>query len=268
MNTFNRLATDAPTTYHITELGNGKITRHNSQITCSVFPSPREHYHDAQITDYPTALRRYFLWRPPLRLTVQARFSHPETTLKGTAGFGFWNHPIARNMRGLPRIPQAMWFFFASPPTNMPLAYGVKGHGWKAAIMDVLTWRFFALLPFAPVGFLLMRIPILYQHLWKIGQRAIKVSECLLDIDMTQTHTYTLEWYPRKVRFWVDGQRIHETLYAPKGPLGFIAWIDNQYAVVTPQGHLGVGFTSIENEQHLFLDSIKITPLTAEDELP
>src|SRR5512140_859561 len=58
-------------------------------------------YTTAQIDDYQDVPRRDFRWRPPLTLTVRARFSHPGTPpfegdarLQGTAGFGFWNDPF------------------------------------------------------------------------------------------------------------------------------------------------------------------------------
>jgi hypothetical protein len=50
-----------------------------------------------------------------------------------------------------------------------------------------------------------------------------------------------LEWRERWARFEVDGATVLETDRPPRGPLGFVAWIDNQWARVTPQGHFGWG---------------------------
>ena len=88
-------------------------------------------YGDAQIDDYGGLPRRRYPWRPPLRLVVRARASHPQhpahgqfvgsdLPLLGTAGFGFWNYPFS--LTGVPlALPEAVWFFYASPPSNMAL---------------------------------------------------------------------------------------------------------------------------------------------------
>jgi hypothetical protein len=58
----------------------------------------------------------------------------------------------------------------------------------------------------------------------------------------------------------VDGQIVHEAPHAPAGPLGFVAWIDNQYAVVTPQGHFGFGLVPLDQPQSLCLEHVSIEP--------
>jgi len=68
-------------------------------------------YSDAQIDDYQALSRRNFLWRPPLRMSVRARFSHPAGALRGTAGFGFWNDPFMMTGPRKPALPRALWFF-------------------------------------------------------------------------------------------------------------------------------------------------------------
>ena len=60
-----------------------------------------------------------------LSITGSADQAH---TLRGTAGFGFWNYPFS--VRGDPlMLPEAVWFFYASPPSNMALIPGVPGWG-------------------------------------------------------------------------------------------------------------------------------------------
>ena len=46
----------------------------------------------------------------------------------------------------------------------------------------------------------------------------------------------------------------------PPGPLGFVAWIDNQYAVATPRGELRFGALTC-GPQWLELASLSIEPL-------
>lgn len=244
--------------WHTMEIGQGQVRLENKTLVCRV-PSHNNHqYHNAQLDDYVHLKRSDYPWTPPIEMTVRAWTSHPKEELIGTAGFGFWNHPFMPG-GGLPRLPRAVWFFFASPPSKMALAYGIEGRGWKAATFDAITLPFFLLAPFTPIGFLLMRIPFLYQRLWPFAQRAIKVSEAQLDdIDISEPHTYKLQWRKDGVQFFVDNELIHRSAHSPKGSLGFVAWLDNQYAVVTPQGQLGLGFLERPNDQFLVLDNLSI----------
>ncbi len=239
--------------FAITEIGAGRVT---DRYTLTVPAADATTYHDAQIADY-TLAERAFVHKPPLTLTVRAVFN--TTDVHGTAGFGLWNHPFSPEMRGLPRLPQAAWFFYGSPPNNMSLAKHVPGHGWKCTTLDATRPGFLALLPLALPGFALMRVPPFYRTLWPIGQAAVGVSEHALDPTlMTDIHTYQLNWDKRGVAFAVDGVTVHESPYSPRGPLGFIAWVDNQYAVVTPQGRFGWGLVDVPSLQSLRVTKIDI----------
>ena len=129
----------------ISEIGAGKALCAGGEWRLSLPVADSDRYHDAQICDY---VGRDFHNAPPARLSLEARFDGEP---RGTAGFGFWNHAFAPGERGF-RLPQALWFFFGSPPNNMALAKGVPGHGWKAATFNARSWRFLALLPFAAGG--------------------------------------------------------------------------------------------------------------------
>ncbi len=240
--------------WRLTEIGSGRVIQQPGLLQMSV--SQTQTYSDAQISDYES---NDFRWQPPLRMTVRARFSADK--LVGTAGFGFWNQPFMPGQRGI-RLPQAVWFFFSSLPSNMQLARGIPGPGWKAAVIDASRWSFLALAPAAPLGVLLMRVPALYNIFWPIGQRTIGVSEGLLgDALLTETHIYALDWRKNGATFAVDGEVVHEAPYSPRGPLGFIAWVDNQYAIVTPQGRFGFGIVPVEREQSLILENVTIESL-------
>ncbi|MBK8020215.1 MAG: hypothetical protein IPK19_02030 [Chloroflexi bacterium] len=218
-------------------------------------------YHDAQITDYayPPGV---FQYRPPLRLTVTARATAAADQLVGTAGFGFWNHPFSPEIRRLPRLPRVVWFFFASPPNNMALAAGVPGSGWKAATLDAGRPGALAMIPAALPLMLAMRVPRFSTPLWAGIQRRLCISEKLLAGDLLAArHTYALEWTMNGARFFVDDRLVHESPYAPRGACGFIAWMDNQYAIATPQGRLGFGVIPVPREQSLILETLTIEPL-------
>ena len=178
-------------------------------------------YTNAQLDDYHGLARRDYPWRPPLRLHVRARFSHGADRLRGTAGFGFWNDPFMMSTSRPPTLPQALWFFFASPPSDMALAKGVPGRGWKAATIDARRAAFLALAPTAPVGVLLMHSPWLYARLWPIAQKALGVNEARLEHEMTAWHDYVIDWQTNAVDFFVDDVKVLQAAPAPGGPLGW-----------------------------------------------
>lgn len=236
------------------EQGSGRVERVPSGVRLIRSSARSGEYSNAQLGDPPGALR----WRPPLTLEVRARFSHPVSRLRGTAGFGFWNAALAPNLRSL-RLPRAAWFFFGGPPHDVPLAYRVPGHGFKAATLDARRLPFLLLLPAAPLGFLLMRVPPVYRRLWPVAQRAIGAAEAALDrLDLTVARTYTIRWEPQRVTFAVDGEPVLVTPAAPRGPLAFVAWIDNAYAIATPQGRFALGTIDEPEPQWLELERVEL----------
>lgn len=246
--------------WDIAEVGKGVVVPSGDGLRLTVNSTPETQYSNAQISDYYVRdgdkLRFDFRWRPPLRMSVMAWAEQP-SALHGTVGFGFWNHPFSPDMKRLPRLPQAIWFFFSSPPNNMQLAYGVPGSGWKAATIDAT--RTLPLAPFALPTMLLTRIPRLYKRLWQPIQRALKIGEIALDAELLASrHTYTINWHPNHAAFAVDDAIVLETPFAPRGAAGFVAWLDNQYAIVTPQGKFGFGTVAVEQSQSLILQHVLI----------
>lgn len=221
-------------------------------------------YSDAQLDDYEGLPRRRFPWRPPLRLTVRARFSHPAGELRGTAGFGFWNDPFLMTGLRVPTLPRAVWFFYASPPSDMRLDLHTPGWGWKASVVDALRPPALLLAPFAPLLVPLMNLRPLYHALWPTIQQALGVREAAVGAEMTGWHTYTLEWGTQQARFAVDGEPLLVDGPSPRGPLGFVMWLDNQYLVATPQGRLRWGLLEVEGVQWMEVDRFVIEPVTAE----
>jgi len=243
--------------WDVSEVGNGVVKPHPGALWLTAGRSAGL-YSNAQIADYEYS-RFNFVWKPPLRMMVTAWASCPADSLRGTAGFGFWNHPFSPDSKRLPRLPQAIWFFFAAPPSNMALAQGVPGYGWKAATLDATRPAALALTPLVIPTLLLMRVPALYARLWHRIQRTLKIDEHLLDPALlAERHTYTLDWRTDGAVFAVDGAVVLETPHSPIGPTGFVAWIDNQYAVVTPQGKFRFGIVPLEHDQSLVLESVVI----------
>ena len=241
----------------VTETGAGTVRESQGKLILRV-ENGQVGYSNAQITDYAYD-RLNFDWRPPLRLTVTAWATGDPV---GTAGFGFWNHPFSPDVQRFPRLPQAVWFFFASPPSNMALARSVPGHGWKAAQIDATGRRLLALAPLAPLAALAYRSRRFYERWFPPLQRAMRIGERLLDPGLlADWHTYAIEWQADRARFAVDGETVLETAAAPRGPAGFIAWMDTRWAVVTPQGRLGFGLTPVAETQALLMEIVEIETL-------
>jgi hypothetical protein len=221
-------------------------------------------YADAQIDDYQGRPRRRLLWRPPLTLTVRARFSHPgpplatgNGILRGTAGFGFWNSPSIYRSEWLPMLPRALWFFYASSPSDMKLDLGTPGFGWKAAALDALRP---AVVPWAVVSPLLiplMNLRPCYRAVWPHVQRALRVAEAPVTVAMTDWHTYVIEWGHETARFSIDGAPLLACV-APRGPLGLVIWLDNQYLVATPWGRLRYGYLAQPDRQWLEVAQVSV----------
>jgi hypothetical protein len=232
----------------------------------------RDRYSDAQLDDYALhsnaphsgVSRRLFPHRPPFRVSLQARFS--SSAIIGTAGFGLWNHPFAPG-GGLPALPRALWFFYASPPSDMQLALDVPGRGWKAAVIDATRPSALALAPFALPIVLMNRSRKFYRHVWPIVQRGLCIEEKPLPLDlMPDWHTYSIEWRTDRAVLSVDERVVLTTNRSPQGRMGFVAWIDNQYAIVTPTGRLGFGLLDVRVPQWLELKTSEVA-LTSEVQL-
>lgn len=245
-----------------------QATPHGTRL---ILPSASStQYSDAQLDDYAGLRRGRYPHRPPLRLSLRARFSHnvgppvtsvQQTSLRGTAGFGFWNNPFGPQSK-VPALPRAIWFFYASPPSDMPLALDVPGWGWKAACIDAGRACGLAWAPIAPLVMLACRSARLYGAIWPRVQRALGISESPLAFRegaMSDWHAYELEWRRDGARWWVDGEMALETDRSPRGPLGFVAWIDNQYAVVTPWGNFKFGLLDAPFEQWMEVSEINVT---------
>ena len=260
------------------ELGAGRIDHSRSALRLVNEDTTTARYSNAQIDDCQGRSRQELLWSPPLRLTVRARFSHPAPPLRadgdcdyhypagevlsGTAGFGFWNAPSMLEGGKLPALPRALWFFYASPPSNMKLDLDTPGCGWKAATFDASGWPFRLLALTAPAAVPLMHWRAAYRRLWPTGQRAIGVSEAPLAADMIKWHTYVIEWQDGRARFLVDGDVVLACDNAPRGPLGLVIWLDNQSLVLTPQGRVRHRLLSCPGRQWLELDLFAVDHLS------
>jgi hypothetical protein len=185
---------------------------------------------------------------------VRARFSHEAEELGGTAGFGFWNDPFTLSGGGLLAMPNCVWFFAGSPPNDQYLCEGVKGWGWKAATLKT-HW---SLAPFAAVGIALAQIPLLGKPIMAVGRKFISAHEKIIAGSIKEWRTYELVWEPHQATFAVDGRPVFVSPAPPTCPLGFVLWIDNQYAIVSAAGKFKFGMIGHDAERWLEIADLKI----------
>lgn len=214
-------------------------------------------YTNAQLDDYAGLARGAMRNRPPLRLNVRARFSHGADALTGTAGFGFWNDPFLMTELRMPALPQALWFFFASPPSDMALTLETPGWGWKAQAMDALHWRGAAALGLALPAIPALRVAGWRRRLWPWFARQLRIAEAALSTPMTEWHDYGLEWEKDVAVFRVDGSEVLRGP-SPRGPLGLVVWIDNQYLIARPTGQVGYGLLPKVQAQWMEIGELRV----------
>lgn len=201
-------------------------------------------YRLAQIDDYRHLPRHRFRWQPPVTLSLTAQVSEPD--LPGTWGFGFWNDPFSfsfgakGSVRRLPVLPNAVWFFYASKHNYLSLRDDLPANGLLAAVFRSPLIPSILLVP-ALIGLPLLTIPAAARWLRRLGRLVIQQDAKQVDVLVTQAHQYRLEWLTDRVQFYVDGALHFETTLTPRGRLGMVIWIDNQYAAFTPEGKIQFG---------------------------
>lgn len=249
-------------TFRLLEINGGVVTQ-TGETTHFWLPPGVDGYADAQMDGYgvpasPIFPRSRLPFRAGLRLALNARFSHPAGQLQGTAGFGFWNAPFADPSIKWPALPQAVWFFYASPPADLPLAVSGPGRGWFVGTIDAGTRTAVSLIPFAPIFLLLNRVPSLH-HLWPMVRRKLGISFHRLPVSMTAWHSYRLDWLPQSCSFYVDGEPVYQTSLSPRGPLGFVCWLDNQYLALNLNGRFRWGTLPIPETQWMDVTDLEIS---------
>jgi hypothetical protein len=261
---YNRRVHDLLASTQSVRIGGGRIQDLPGGGCRLSIPPVSRGYADAQIDDTQGIRREQFCWMPPLRLTISAQAS--PAVPSGTYGFGLWNDPFAVSlgMRGaarrLPCGPRALWFFYASPPNEFGFTSGPRS-GWRAMSIDTPQFHPLWLTPAALAVAALAQIPILRRPVMQAALRQVSAAEAVLTSAANELHEYELVWERSAATFRVDGQVVLRAAAPPRAPLGFVAWIDNQYAIATPENGLRFGTLATEAEQSLDLRLASIAPL-------
>lgn len=246
-----------PDTLRDHRVNGGRVERDGNRFRLVLPPIGADAYADAQVDDYDHGTPRRFPNRPPQRLAIRARFSHQ--ALKGTAGFGFWNHPFSR-AGGVIEPPCNVWFFYSSPESDLRVARGLPGHGFKAAMLNSSPPGMMGGITRLPgvlrAASALLRLPGISRLILSAARTAVRAHETMLDVDSTLWHDYRLDWLEHEAHLAVDGRSVLRAPAPPGGPLGFVAWVDNYRATATgdaaPRGrNYEFAYVDVREEQWL-----------------
>ncbi len=209
-------------------------------------------YRFAQIDDYFGLARRKF---PHRSLTLSLRARTSSLSLPGTWGFGIWNDPFGMslgfggNRFRLPTLPNAVWFFGASEENHLSFsdkpAQGFLAQSFRSPKFHPLLIPAGITLPFSP------------KATRRFLSNVIDEDSSALGVDVTQWHSYRLEWSQRRVTWYVDDVQVFESPVSPHPPLGLIIWIDNQFAAFTPEGKISFGVLE-GNKEWLEIEELDI----------
>ncbi len=211
-------------------------------------------YRLSQLDDHAHITRQNYPYSPPFSLSLKARVS--STSVPGTWGFGLWNDPFGFSFGPgdtffrLPALPNALWFFYASPqnylsfrddrPAQRFLAQAFRSPRFHPSVIAA--------------GFAL---PFSRKKTRQLLSRVIEEDSATVSVDATQWHAYRLEWSPTRSAFWVDEALVLESPVSPRPPLGLVIWIDNQFAAFKPDGKISMGVLA-GKEEWLEIEDLEI----------
>jgi hypothetical protein len=220
------------------------ITQTGDDWRMEIPAGTRGTYRLAQLDDYTRLPCRRFPNAAPQTVNLRLRVS--ATDLPGTWGFGLWNDPFGLSLGfggtagRLPTLPQAVWFFYGSKENYLSFRDDLPANGFFAG-----TFRSPAIpsLLLAPAALTLPLLPIRPISRWmrRLTSKIIHQSSVPVQVDVKKWHEYKIDWQRDGCNFFVDGKSILETPISPRGQLGLVIWIDNQYAAWGPDGRAGWG---------------------------
>lgn len=115
------------------------------------------------------------------------------------------------------------------------------------------------LAPAALIALLLGRIPLVRRPVMDLALGQVSASEVMVPFALDVWHTYEIDWLGDQIEFRVDNQQILRSTVAARGPLGFVTWIDNQYAVASRSQGLRFGTIAPHGPQALEIAGLSIT---------
>lgn len=220
------------------------ISRVNNRWRLEIPPGCASAFRLAQLDDYSLKRRRNFPRAAPTTLSLRARAS--SQIHAGTWGFGLWNDPFSLLVglggmnRPLPILPNAAWFFFASPDSYLSFRNGKKPNGFLAGVFHSPCTNPIVAVPELTL-FPLVIFPQFAKWLRNSVSLAVHEDSTGLDLDVTRWNDYLLRWAEDGVHFEINGNQVFQTALSPSAPMGLVIWIDNQFAAFTPSGKIKAG---------------------------
>jgi hypothetical protein len=230
----------------------------------SIPPTSAGHYQLSQLDDYSGQSRSRFNWQAPLRLQCSARAS--QSSHAGTWGFGFWNDPFTANLwiKGagmrLPTLPNVAWFMHASPESQLTLQKSKRANGLLAAVFQAPLIPSAAFIPgymFLPLALIPPAVRVALNAAEKIVRDEFKI----VNVDQTSWNSYRLDLHKDRAVFYLNDDQLFQTSGAPRGRLGSLVWIDNQYAGIDPNGKIKAGALEIREPAWMEIKDWQITTL-------
>jgi len=211
-------------------------------------------YRLAQLDDTLLLPRGKFPERPPLTLSLRARASSGK--IPGTWGLGLWNNPYSSVGFGgrpfsLPALPNAIWYFHASPQNYLSFRDDKPAQGFLAQAFRSPRFHPYLL----PTGLI---FPFSRRRARKTLSGIIGEDSAVINTDVTQWHNYRLEWSLNRSVLWVDEALALDTQVSPHPPLGLVIWVDNQYAAFTPQGQVKWGLEENPSEAWMEIENVEL----------
>jgi len=228
----------------------------------SIPEGPAGRYRLAQVDNTRAMKRSLFPYKAPWKMRLKARAS--KSDLPGTWGFGVWNDPFGmailtgKGVR-LPQLPNAAWFFHASPQNYLSLWDDQPANGWLGATFRSPLLPSLLLMTAAPL-LALMVLPAAARLMRSMGRRHIQQSAIQLDLDPVGWHEFLLDWKTGAVILSVDGEILLKTAVSPLGRLGMVIWIDNQYAAFPPDGRVRYGLLANPEPAWIEIQSLNLEP--------
>ena len=201
-------------------------------------------YRLAQLDDYARLPRTHFCHAPSVTINLTARAS--SANLPGTWGFGFWNDPLSfslgfgKSSARLPVLPNAAWFFHASPQNWLSIHEGLPGNGFFAGTFRSPRYRSILLALMLPV-IPWMAVRPISRIFRKWAGKLVHQDSTAIQVDVTERHKYSIQWLRETCLFKIDDGTILHTSTSPMPPLGLVLWIDNQFAAWSQDGKVRFG---------------------------
>lgn len=229
---------------HTTDARVEEISHESSHYLLSIPSGKADRYRLSQIDDYAKTKRSRFPLRYPLTLSLSARAS--SEFIPGTWGFGLWNDPFGLSLGfggnpfRLPALPNAAWFFGASPESYLSFRAERSDEGVSSSVDEAQVTPDPHASPSAqreayiPNGFLAQTFRSPKFHPWLIPAgmalpfsrkmtrrllgKVIADEGTRLSVDVTQWHRYSLDWRENRVSFEVDDELVFESSVSPHPP--------------------------------------------------